>query len=84
MPDNPVYGREMHVVVWVDKDWLTNEGEDDEAGGWVELENRLREGVDRLGIKGVHVSFEEWLGDPDVEAGEFTLRMVKAKMEGRS
>lgn len=79
MPDNPVYGRDMHVVVWVDREWLTNEGEDSEEDGWRELEEQLREAITRIPIKDVHVSFEEWDGGPEVETSEYTLRLVKKR-----
>tara|TARA_Y100000034_G_C6837685_1_gene378679 strand:+ start:358 stop:747 length:390 start_codon:yes stop_codon:yes gene_type:complete len=79
--ENPVYYRGMRVSVYVDRDWLTNDGdEESEEGGWEELQSQLEKGINGImryhgvAVKGVWVCWEEWEGDPEVETNAWVLR----------
>ncbi len=73
---NPVYYRGLRVSVYVDKNWLTSDGEGKEDEGWAELENQLREVFRQRRIPGVSLVYEEWEGSPDC-ATESELKAIK-------
>ena len=62
---NPTYYRGLRVSVYVDKNWLTNDGEGKEKDGWAELEDQIKAKLKSLGGDGVKLVFEEWEGSAD-------------------
>ena len=74
---NPTYYRGLRVSVYVDKNYLTNEGEDKEEDGWKELEEELRKRMafPYLRMRDVKLVVEEWEADPN-PATESELRTI--------
>ena len=63
--ENVTYYRGIRLSLCVDKDWLTNKGEESEASGWEWLEGEIVKLISRLdeAIAGVRIEFEEWEND---------------------
>ncbi|MAH48470.1 hypothetical protein CMI37_21775 [Candidatus Pacearchaeota archaeon] len=60
--------REARIWVRVTPDWLTNTGENAEAGGWASLKTDLETMIKRVGHDlGLEVDYEVWARDPEEE-----------------
>lgn len=62
--ENTKYSRAFQLVVYVDRIWLTNGFEFDEASGWEVLQEDLEAKIKRHRPSGTKVEFDGWTEEP--------------------
>lgn len=65
-PDNPKYWRTAKITVQVSRNFLTDDGLNQELDGWTDITKMLKDRLDRATpYPEVKIEFEEWDGEPE-------------------